>query len=95
MSFFKKDKKKDPRNYRTVSLTSVYGKIMKQILLQGISRYMKDRKTTGHNKLGNNQSLDAGRAVLPSFILTLARLLMWFPSIQVGSYGLWVDYKVC
>ena len=45
-----------------VSLTSVYGKIMKQILLQGISRHMKDRKTIGH-KLGNNQSLDAGRAV--------------------------------
>lgn len=62
MPFFKKDKNKDPRNYRMVSPTSVYGKIMKQILLQGISRHMKDRKTIGHNKLGNDQSLDARRA---------------------------------
>lgn len=37
---------------------------MKQIFLQSISRHVKkDRKTTGHNKLGNDQSLDARRAI--------------------------------
>uniref|UniRef100_A0A8B9FA36 Reverse transcriptase domain-containing protein n=1 Tax=Amazona collaria TaxID=241587 RepID=A0A8B9FA36_9PSIT len=49
---FKKGKMDDPGNYRPVSLTSVPGKILERIRLEGMLRHMKTNKVLGDSQHG-------------------------------------------
>ncbi|KAJ7410335.1 rna-directed dna polymerase from mobile element jockey-like [Willisornis vidua] len=47
---FKKDKKQDPGNYLSISLTSVVGTVMEKIILGSIGKHLKDNAVTGHRQ---------------------------------------------
>ncbi|PKU37126.1 rna-directed dna polymerase from mobile element jockey- hypothetical protein [Limosa lapponica baueri] len=51
-SHIKNGKKEDPGNYELVSLNRVPGKTGQHILLEAISKHIKDKKVTGNSQQG-------------------------------------------
>jgi len=49
---FKKDKKEDPGNYRPVSLTSIPGKVMEQLILEVIIKQVEEKKVIRSSQHG-------------------------------------------
>ena len=49
---FKKGRKEDPGNYRQVSLTSVLGKVLEQLVLDAISKQLEEKKVMRSSQHG-------------------------------------------
>lgn len=52
---FKKCKEKDVGNYRPVSIISIPGKVMEEIILESVSKYIKVKKVTRSHQHGFNE----------------------------------------
>jgi Reverse transcriptase (RNA-dependent DNA polymerase) len=49
---FKKGQSSDPSNYRTVSITSVFGKIMERVIASSMLQHLKQNNLLNDNQLG-------------------------------------------
>jgi len=63
-SIYKKDRKEDPGNYRSVSLTSMPGKIMEQLILSALTGHVKDN----HGIRPSQHGFMKGRSCLTNLI---------------------------
>ena len=82
---FKKGDKKDPENYRPVSLTSILCKVMESIIKDHLLKFLKENDILSNNQFG----------VLPgqSTILQLLNVMeKWTQTVDVGNH---IDVVYC
>jgi len=70
---FKKGKKEDPGNYRPVSLTSILGKVMEQLILDIVSRHTKDKRVIR----GSHHGFTKGKSCLTNLITFYEDIAGW------------------
>ena len=70
---FKKGKKEDPGSYRPVSLTSIPGKVMEQLVLNSISKQLEDKKVIKSNQ----HRFTKGKSCLTNLIAFYDVITVW------------------
>jgi len=70
---FKKGKKEDPGNYRSVSLTSIPGKVMEQLILEVIIKQVEEKKVIRSSKHGFTK----GKSCLTNLIALYDDMTGW------------------
>ncbi|GAB0190121.1 mitochondrial enolase superfamily member 1 [Grus japonensis] len=70
---FKKGKKEDPGNYSPVSLTSISGKVMEQLILRVISKHVEEKKVIRSGQHGFTK----GKSCLTNLIAISDGLTGW------------------
>ncbi|PKU49337.1 rna-directed dna polymerase from mobile element jockey- hypothetical protein [Limosa lapponica baueri] len=73
MLVFKKGKKENPGNYRPVSLTSIPGKLMDQLILDVISKHVEEKKVIWSGQHGFTK----GKSCLTNLIASYDVMTGW------------------
>ncbi|GAB0189207.1 mitochondrial enolase superfamily member 1 [Grus japonensis] len=78
---FKKGKKEDPGNYRPVSLTSIPGKMMEQLILGVINKHVEEKKVIGSGQHGFTK----GKSCLTNLIAFYDSMTSWVDERRASS----------
>jgi len=78
---FKKGKKEDPGNYRPVSLTSIPGKVMEQLILEVINKQVEEKKVIRSSEHGFTK----GKSCLTNLIAFYNDMTGWIDEVLSTS----------